>query len=466
MKILVVTSYTRDARGGEARVPWELAPALAEKSEVAILSPGSTHHTEELENGLLNIQYKADKVNESFVGIPDFSRKSIKKLFEFLDQYNPDLIHIHDVGLFNYLVQIWAAKNSKVVFFTSHLLPTRYTEFGELEFLVKSVRQLLNISVKPYLKTFYENTDVVVALNKYAEEDIRSFGYEGEIEIIPNGRNLEKLYKQRIADIEEEQKNLIYIGSICKRKNEKYLIKMMKYLPENYKLHLIGGALNDKYKEKLRKLVESKNMSSQVKFYGQVEYSKISSELSSKHVFVSASVMEVQSLVIVEALASGTPVVGLENETVKELVDDKVGKRLESDASHEEFAIAVKEICRMTQQEYVEVAENCRKRVSHMDWDKVTEKTIKTYKKYIDKPKVDEKRFSRLIGFLPENFRRTIENRKKSKDDNGKKSRIPLRVALISGVLFVASTIVVLILKFPQSKVQKLVKKIKSKIKN
>ncbi len=43
------------------------------------------------------------------------------------------------------------------------------------------------------------------------------------------------------------------------------------------------------------------------------------------HAFVSASKMEVQSLAIIEALASGSPVIGLGNETVDELVDETNG---------------------------------------------------------------------------------------------------------------------------------------------
>ncbi len=462
MKVLIVTSYTREARGGEARVPWELAPALSGKIETAILSPGQKHGTEELENNLKNIQYKAYEVDEGSVGIPDFSRKSVKNLFKSLDDYNPDLIHIHDVGFFNYLVQIWAAKNKKVVFFTSHLLPTRYTEFGDLEFLFKSVRKILNMSVRPYLRMFYENVDVVVALNKYAEKDIREFGYNGDIEIIPNGRDLEKLYRQKVADIDDEEKNLVFIGSLCKRKNEKYLVKMMRYLPENYKLHLIGGALNQKYKEDLEDLIENRNMNKQIKLHGQIDHSKIPSILSEKHVFVSASVMEVQSLVIVEALASGTPVVGLENETVKELIDDKVGRKLASDSSYEEFAYAVKEVCSMDSEKYGSMVEECRERVSHMDWDKVTERTLKIYQSYIEEIKHDNKRFSRLVEFLPDNFRKMFENRKSNKID--KKQRIPLRVAIISGILFVASTLVVLMLKFPKSKFRKFTEKLKKKV--
>jgi len=53
---------------------------------------------------------------------------------------------------------------------------------------------------------------------------------------------------------------------------------------------------------------------------GEIPYHQIPQILEKTHVLVSASKMEVQSLVIIEALTSGTPVVGLANETIDELI--------------------------------------------------------------------------------------------------------------------------------------------------
>jgi glycosyltransferase involved in cell wall biosynthesis len=86
--------------------------------------------------------------------------------------------------------------------------------------------------------------------------------------------------------------------------------------------------------------------------------------------------MEVQSLVIIEALASGTPVVGLSNETVDELVDASDGIRLSKDASPREFAAAVHKICELGEAEYRKLCENSRSRVNTLDWSIVMEKTL------------------------------------------------------------------------------------------
>jgi hypothetical protein len=89
--------------------------------------------------------------------------------------------------------------------------------------------------------------------------------------------------------------------------------------------------------------------------------------------------MEVQSLVVIEALASGTPIVGLSNETVDELVDDNVGIRLPAEASPQEFAAAVQHICELPTGDYQKLCAGARQRVINLDWSNVMEKTITAY---------------------------------------------------------------------------------------
>jgi hypothetical protein len=101
--------------------------------------------------------------------------------------------------------------------------------------------------------------------------------------------------------------------------------------------------------------------------------------LERSHLFVSASKLEVQSLAIVEALASGTPVVGLSNETVDELVDDAVGCRLARDATPEEFARCVTEICSLPASKYEQLCRSARQRVEHHDWPHVQDLTVEAY---------------------------------------------------------------------------------------
>ncbi|MCX6724912.1 MAG: glycosyltransferase, partial [Candidatus Shapirobacteria bacterium] len=130
------------------------------------------------------------------------------------------------------------------------------------------------------------------------------------------------------AKLSEKQRQLTFIGYLSRRKNQKYLLQVVEHLPENFVLNLIGKPINPMYLQELKDYVQRKQLKN-VNFLGELPYKQIPAILERTHLLISASKMEVQSLVIIEALASGTPVVGLANETVDELVDSSVGFRLE-----------------------------------------------------------------------------------------------------------------------------------------
>ena len=89
--------------------------------------------------------------------------------------------------------------------------------------------------------------------------------------------------------------------------------------------------------------------------------------------------MEVQSLAVLEALASGTPVLGLSNETIDELVDASVGGRLPKNTPPEEFARAVRTLCETDKDSYKGMCHDARKRVARYDWSNNLDLTEKMY---------------------------------------------------------------------------------------
>jgi hypothetical protein len=119
-------------------------------------------------------------------------------------------------------------------------------------------------------------------------------------------------------------------------------------------------------------------------FAGQVEHDTVAGYLERAHLFVSASKMEVQSLSVIEALASGTPVVGLSNETIDELVDAEVGRVLPKDAPPHAFAAAVDEVCSLAPRQYERLCKQARQRVAPFDWPNVVAMTEEAYRSLIE----------------------------------------------------------------------------------
>jgi glycosyltransferase involved in cell wall biosynthesis len=218
----------------------------------------------------------------------------------------------------------------------------------------------------------------LIALNQAAFESIRDFGYSGLVYVIPNGRALAHYTHCQYADNQSKQKVLVFIGFLSERKNQQYLLRTLKELPDNYQLKLIGKPLSLDYQRQLEEYCQENNLNN-VEFLGQVSHDQIPDYLEMAHVFPSASSMEVQSLVVIEALASGTPVVGLSNETIDELINEDVGAWLAKDQKPADFAQQIERICNLPNEDYQLMCKTARERVAHLDWSNIVCMTHNAY---------------------------------------------------------------------------------------
>ena len=85
-------------------------------------------------------------------------------------------------------------------------------------------------------------------------------------------------------------------------------------------------------------------MNERVKFMGMIPYTELPRYLASADVFVSASVTEVHPLSVIEAMASGLPVVGIQSPGVGDTVEDGVTGYL---APEEDLAVYTAKISRI-----------------------------------------------------------------------------------------------------------------------
>jgi glycosyltransferase involved in cell wall biosynthesis len=380
MRIAFTSIFRSGAGGGAGRVAYELARNFAINHQVVMICPADTTGLSSDETGMPIFGIRS--AGDAEFQMPDLSSRAVGKLFAFLDEFQPEIVHAHEPALMGLIGQIWAKMNQVPFVHTTHVLPDKAMEFGTTDtihvpaVILKS--SITNYAIHSVLNNFFQNCDALIALNQRALESIRAFGYQGLTYIIPNGRALAHYDHSHFADITADQKVLVFIGYLSDRKNQSYLLKTLKKLPDNYSLRLIGRPLNPEYQEKLENYID-KHQLKNVDFVGQINHEEIPGILEDAHLFVSASKMEVQSLVVIEALASGTPIVGLSNETIDELVDESVGSWLAMDQKPASFAAQIERICNLSREDYYQICQNARDRVSHLDWSNVVNKTVEAY---------------------------------------------------------------------------------------
>jgi 1,2-diacylglycerol 3-alpha-glucosyltransferase len=401
-KVAFISIFKQGYGGGEGRAAHELALRFADSYDTALIVPGDKAGLVIDDSRLKILQMK--KTGRGNACLPLLSQENIRLLFGFLDEYRPDIVHAHDPALTGLLAQIWTKMNAKPFVHTSHILPGKMADFGVREVAPIPDGRLAEAITNDYMSSFYYNCNAIIALNQTVVDRFRAFGYKGRIFVIPNGRDLDQYRKSRNADLNAETVVLTCIGFVSRRKNQAYLIDALAHLPARFRLQIIGTPLHPAFLEELKETVHRKGLDERVIFTGELKHREIPAYLEKSHLLLSASKMEVQSLVVIEALASGTPVIGLSNETIDELVDDSVGGRLPKEAAAEEFARRVERICALPQSDYDRLCANARARVRLMDWSAVVAKTAEAYEAILSAPppaRTDADILSSIIDRVP-----------------------------------------------------------------
>ena len=375
MRILILTMFKEGLGGGAGRVPFDMARAFSRKNDVALICPGDRTGILSREGRLTIFSIKANiRGNLSAV---KWSKKTLSRFNSFIKNFNPDVIHANDFIDIDIYGMLYAIEHDIPFFYTGHVLPSKCLEFSMPNILAPASRWLERTTLKRYLTEFFRHCDGIVALNRHSYMDHARFCDREKVYIIPNGKDIKRYEKIPIARL-KGRKTLLFIGFLSDRKNQAFLVEAMRYLPREYKLVLIGSELHLGYLRKLKRMCSEYGLEN-VEFTGEVEYKKIPSCIATSHLFVSASLMEVQSLVVLEAMASGRPVVGLKNETISELIDGKNGIALSRNTSPRRFADAVRKVLEQNEYSYRRMCIMARESVQNFDWDIVEKKLKKMY---------------------------------------------------------------------------------------
>lgn len=162
---------------------------------------------------------------------------------------------------------------------------------------------------------FTDLADVVIVPSESVRKVMLDFGVTRPMVVIENGVDLRPFHhianplsKTKIG-IPESAILFIYIGRLAEEKNLHLLLRQFAIardiVPE-LQLMLVGSGPS---LWELKQLVSELGITSQVVFTGPVAYEDIPGYLAAADAFITASVSEVHPLTLIEAMATGLPVV-------------------------------------------------------------------------------------------------------------------------------------------------------------
>lgn len=256
-----------------------------------------------------------------------------------------DIVHVHHPFLLGEMGMAQAREWRLPLVFTYHTQYEQYTHYVPLE------QETAGTTIVRHATEFCDLCDLVIAPTGDIERMLRRRGVKSPIEILPTGVELERFEQadggatRKELGIAEGAPVLVHVGRLAREKNLPFLMRAcLKVLAEADEAHFIVAG-EGKNKEELEKMAkEAGEVSRRVHFLGRREGRALADTYAAGDLFVFASKSETQGMVIAEAMAAGTPVVALEADGVRDILEDDVnGRRLDGDASEDGFARATLE---------------------------------------------------------------------------------------------------------------------------
>ena len=241
----------------------------------------------------------------------NFNPLAIQKI---LKKEKFDILHFHNFGLPSTFQILERSRVLNILTFHANI--------GRSEFLK-------NFPVFLYLfrKIAQWKIDGIIGVASLNLELFRK--YSGSKTVISNGIDFEEFNSKisRLKKFSDDKINILFVGRIEERKGLIYLLKAYQILSKKFSnLRLIIVGEGDLKKE-CQAWAQSQNLK-EVYFEGQVRDKELPSYYRSCDIFVSPAIFgESFGIVLLEAMASGAPVVAFANQGYKELLGGKKGEK-------------------------------------------------------------------------------------------------------------------------------------------
>ncbi len=246
--------------------------------------------------------------------------RDAKKLLQTMD-----VVHVQHPFLSGRLALHYCQPLRIPTVFTNH---TRYDLYAQAYLPILPV-EISDGLLQAYMPPFCQAMDLVISPSAGMAQVLRGMGVTSRIEIIPNGVELERFYAAAPlprSDFGYSDKDilLVYAGRLASEKNLGFLLQAFAGVAralDNVHLLIIGGG-SKPIEAEIQALAAELKLAQRVRFTGMLAYEQLPAYLQMCDAFVTASVTEVHPLSVIEGMACGLPVMGIDSPGVGDTVED------------------------------------------------------------------------------------------------------------------------------------------------
>ena len=329
MKIAYLAQTYPPMISGQAIVTQRLAEGMAARGHSVLViaaSESGTPYIEEQDNLRL---VRLRSFNNPFRIGQRILLWPFRQVYAELLRFNPDLVHVHD-PLHSALAGMYATRGRQVqTVMTTHQLPWFVSNFIPVP---PRLRKAVDEALWWYARWLCKRFDTLIAPTGTIAEVVQQ--HTGRLpHVISNGMDLEAFQPEPTTPNERESlcakygldpkfPIILHVGQLNVQKQADIVVHAAAWVMRNTKAQLLVVG-DGKQRKKLIRLANELGIHERSVFPGYVT-DDLPGVYRLGAVFVTASEVETQGLVLLEAMASGLPVVAAQATCIPEIVQDGV----------------------------------------------------------------------------------------------------------------------------------------------
>jgi glycosyltransferase involved in cell wall biosynthesis len=271
---------------------------------------------------------------------------ALKRALRTLPGEEFDLVHIHTPFVAHY-AGVWFAKRAGIP-----CIATYHTFFEEYlhHYVPVLPRSIGRFVAKHFTRSQCRDVRGLIAPSEPMRDVLRAYGVATPIHVLPTGlpadrwRSGDGANFRKLIGLSAERPVVTYVGRVAHEKNIEFLVKVFAAVRARIPNALFVIAGEGPARESLRQLVARMGLADDVRFVGYLDRNTTLLDCyAAANVFVFASRTETQGLVLLEAMAQGTPVVSTAELGTKFVLKDGAGALVMPERV-EEFSAAVVQV--------------------------------------------------------------------------------------------------------------------------
>ncbi len=248
-----------------------------------------------------------------------------------LGRISLDIIHVRSSVGFS-LAALRAAKRLNIPVVGTFDTPlSDYVHYVPVLGRVDPLRRVLSRLSLKYMAWMYNRCDMVIAPSEVTRKWLESIGCKSRIKVISNGVDT-SLFRpgKRSAGLRKRLLKgrkllLLHVGRITREKRIDTLLDAARGLKgKGLDFRLVVAGKGPEL-QRLHRAAKELGLDDHVGFIGFVPDNELPTLYASSDVFVTASPVETEGIVLLEAMASGLPVIGADAGAIPEIVNSRNG---------------------------------------------------------------------------------------------------------------------------------------------